>query len=194
MNIRLRIILVGLTICATSAFAGTDADRYFPDIPGYRTLVCDFHTHTVFSDGLVWPTVRIDEARRENLDALALTDHIEYQPHKDDLLTNHNRPYAISAESAQKQDILLIKGAEITRDTPPGHYNAIFVIDIDLINTPEFLDEVKAANEQNGFVFWNHHTWKGEDRGQWTEIQTKMLENKWLHGICLLYTSPSPRD
>lgn len=28
------------------------------EIPGfsnYETLKCDFHTHTVFSDGLVWP-------------------------------------------------------------------------------------------------------------------------------------------
>ena len=36
-----------------------------PDPEGYRTLKCDFHIHTVFSDGLVWPTVRVDEAYRE---------------------------------------------------------------------------------------------------------------------------------
>ena len=30
----------------------------FPDIPGYKTLKCDFHTHTVFSDGSVWPDIR----------------------------------------------------------------------------------------------------------------------------------------
>ena len=40
-----------------------------PDPEGYRTLKCDFHIHTVFSDGLVWPTVRVDEAYREGLDA-----------------------------------------------------------------------------------------------------------------------------
>ena len=27
----------------------------FPDIPGYQTLKCDLHIHTVFSDGSVWP-------------------------------------------------------------------------------------------------------------------------------------------
>ena len=26
-----------------------------PDILGYKTLKCDFHMHTVFSDGMVWP-------------------------------------------------------------------------------------------------------------------------------------------
>ena len=36
-----------------------------PNILGYQTLKCDFHTHTVFSDGVVWPTVRIDEAWQE---------------------------------------------------------------------------------------------------------------------------------
>ena len=25
----------------------------FPDINGYKTLICDFHQHTVFSDGNV---------------------------------------------------------------------------------------------------------------------------------------------
>ena len=45
-----------------------------PDIPGYKTLKCDFHMHTVFSDGKVWPTVRTDEAWREGLDAIFLKD------------------------------------------------------------------------------------------------------------------------
>ena len=46
-----------------------------PDLPGYLTLKCDLHIHTVFSDGLVWPTVRVEEAWREGLDAIAITDH-----------------------------------------------------------------------------------------------------------------------
>lgn len=41
-----------------------------PDLKGYRTLKCDFHIHTVFSDGTVWPTVRVEEAYREGLDAI----------------------------------------------------------------------------------------------------------------------------
>jgi len=98
----------------------------FPDLPGYVTLKCDFHMHTVFSDGLVWPTVRVDEAYRTGLDAIALSDHIEYQPHKDDIPTNHNRPYEIALGRAKELGVLLIRGVEITRDTPPGHFNAIF--------------------------------------------------------------------
>ena len=64
---------------------------HVPDPEGYRTLKCDFHIHTVFSDGLVWPTVRVDEAYREGLDAIALTEHLEYRPHRQDIIASHNR-------------------------------------------------------------------------------------------------------
>ena len=63
----------------------------FPDLPGLVTLRCDFHLHTVFSDGDVWPTVRVEEAWRDGLDAIALTDHIEYQRYKEDIPVNYGR-------------------------------------------------------------------------------------------------------
>ena len=28
----------------------------FPKVMGYEVVTCDFHTHTMFSDGLVWPS------------------------------------------------------------------------------------------------------------------------------------------
>ena len=58
---------------------------YFPDIPGYRTLVCDFHLHTVFSDGSVWPDFRVQEAIRDGLDAISITEHLEFQPKEEDI-------------------------------------------------------------------------------------------------------------
>lgn len=153
-----------------------------PDILGYRTLKCDLHMHTVFSDGLVWPTVRVAEAWRQGLDAIAITDHIEYLPHTDDIPKNHARPDEIALSQAKQRNILLIRGAEITRETPPGHFNAIFLKDINPLDTKEFKDAVKAANEQNGFVFWNHPGWKPEAKG-WFDIHTELYEKKWLHGI-----------
>lgn len=155
----------------------------FPDILGYKTITADLHTHTVFSDGNVWPTVRIDEAWREGLDAICVTDHIEYQPHKQDIPTNHNRPYDLVAPMGRYKNLLVPRGAEITRDTPPGHFNAIFVEDIDAIAQTEFLDSVKAANEQGAFVFWNHQGWKGSELGSWRDVHTTLYENKWLHGM-----------
>jgi hypothetical protein len=169
-----------IVICFTGISLG---NKYFPDIAGYQTLVCDFHTHTVFSDGLVWPSVRIHEAKRESIDVIAITDHIEYLPHRDDLPKNLNRSYQIAKKAANKTNVLVIKGAEITRSTPPGHYNALFINDVNPLDDPNFLAQIKNANEQNGFVFWNHHTWKGEKKGMWSKTQTHMHKNGWLHGM-----------
>ena len=55
------VALVLLNGLATAS-AQVRHEIHFPDLPGYQTLKCDFHTHTVFSDGAVWPTVCVDEA------------------------------------------------------------------------------------------------------------------------------------
>jgi hypothetical protein len=155
----------------------------FPAIEGYQTLACDLHMHTVFSDGQVWPQVRVAEAWRQGLDAIAISDHIEYQPHKEDLPTNHERPYALASGDARAHNVLLVKAAEITRDTPPGHFNALFLQDINPLDTEDFVEVIKRANQQGAFVFWNHQGWKGAEKGRWLDVHTKLFESKWLHGM-----------
>ena len=177
-----RLFIVLVLLLTTLGVGQTRHEIHFPDILGYKTLKCDLHIHTVFSDGLVWPTVRVDEAWREGLDVISITDHIEYQPHKQDVPTNHNRSYEIARGPARDKNILLIRGAEITRETPPGHFNAIFLRDVNPLDTKELTDAVKAATEQGAFVFWNHPGWKPEHKG-WFDIHTTLYENKWLHGI-----------
>ena len=98
-----------LLLPASAVLAQVRRELRIPDIMGYKTLKCDFHMHTVFSDGLVWPTVRVDEAWQEGLDAIAITDHIEYQPHQKDIPTNHNRSYEIALPRAKEKGILLIE-------------------------------------------------------------------------------------
>ncbi len=154
----------------------------FPDILDYKTLKCDFHMHTVFSDGSVWPTVRVDEAVREGLDMITITDHIEYQPKKADIPTNHNRPFQIAKGLAEKRGLLIALGAEITRSTPPGHFNAIFLDNVEPVDKEEFLDAMKAANAQNAFVFWNHPDWKKDHIG-WFDIHTTLFKEKLFQGI-----------
>jgi len=174
------------SMIATTATADIRREIQFPDIPGYKTIVADFHTHTVFSDGLVWPTVRMDEAWREGIDAIAVTDHIEYQPHKEYVSQDHNASYEVARPTAQRKNIMLIKGTEITRGTPPGHFNAVFIKDVDPINTDDFLEAVGEAAKQGGFVFWNHHSWKGEELGKWMPVHQTLYDNKWLGGIEVL--------
>lgn len=157
-----------------------------PDVGGYLTLACDFHMHTVFSDGRVWPEIRAEEAWREGLDAFAITEHIEYQRHEKDVRTDHNRSYEIAKGSAESLGLVIIKGAEITRDMPPGHFNAIFLKDADALDVEEWRDAIKAAVEQKGFVFWNHPGWRGQQpdgKSIWYEEHTELYKKGWMHGI-----------
>jgi len=182
-HVRLMILGTAVVLLSASMVLGQVRQEIrIPDIRGYRTLKCDFHQHTVFSDGNVWPTVRVDEAWREGLDAIAITDHIEYHPHKQDVPTNHNRPYEIALPLAKERGILLIKGAEITRDTPPGHFNALFLDDINPLDTKELLDAMAAADEQGAFIWWNHPDWKPQFKG-WFDIHTTLYEKKYMRGI-----------
>jgi predicted metal-dependent phosphoesterase TrpH len=183
MGMIVLVAMVALVGAHRAGAADTRQEVHFPSLPGSVTIVCDLHMHTVFSDGNVWPTVRVDEAWREGIDAIALTDHIEYQPHKADLPTQHNRPADIAADTARVHDVLLVRGAEITRSTPPGHFNAIFLEDVDPLETDDFYDVFAAAAEQGAFVFWNHPGWQGRERGQWGEQQTNLFARKQLHGI-----------
>jgi 3',5'-nucleoside bisphosphate phosphatase len=157
-----------------------------PDIPGYKTLKCDFHIHTVFSDGSVWPDVRPEEAWREGLDAIAITDHIEYQPHKEDLPTKHNRSHEIAKPRGDDLQVIVIRGSEITRKMPPGHLNAIFLADGRRLEPEEWRDAVKEAHQQGAFIFWNHPGWRGQQEdgvARWYNEQTELLNAGQLHGI-----------
>ena len=91
----------------------------FPDTEEYLTLVFDPHTHSVFSDGHVWPKIRVGEAVRDGLDAMAITEHLEYQPHIADLPhKDRNRSFEEAADAARYSKLIVIPGAEITRKGP----------------------------------------------------------------------------
>ena len=181
-----KIVLLFWAVClALPMNAQVRGHIALPDLKGYVTLRCDFHIHTVFSDGSVWPSVRIDEAYREGIDAIAITDHIEYRPHKDDIVASHNRSYEIAKSAAQARGILLVKGSEITRGMPPGHANAIFLTNSDALDTPEYMDAYRAAKAQNAFIFWNHPCWEAQqpDTTLWFDEHTRLLQEGMMQGI-----------
>ena len=185
MTRRLLPIAILLTVLCLAAPAAAQVrhEIQFPDLPGMVTLKCDLHMHTMFSDGSVWPTVRVEEAWRLGLDAIAVTDHIEYLPHKDDISADHNRSHNLAAGKAREAGLLFPRGTEITRSTPPGHFNAIFLNDVTPLVTDDFVEAVKQANQQGGFVFWNHQAWQGEEKGQWLEVHSTLFDNGLLHGM-----------
>ena len=107
----------------------------FPDPEGYVTVVTDLHTHTTFSDGHVWPSIRVEEAIRDNVDVISLTEHLEYQPHLEDIPNqDRNRSFFLGKTAAENNDLIVINGAEVTRQMndekdSPGHINAVFIED-----------------------------------------------------------------
>jgi hypothetical protein len=157
-----------------------------PNLPGLITLKCDFHMHTVFSDGLVWPTVRVEEAWRQGLDAIAITDHIESQRYRADVSTNHNRSHEIASALGVDLGILVIRGGEITRQMPPGHLNAIFLTNVSALAVPDWSDALQIARAQGAFIFWNHPGWNRQlTDGQikWHPEHTQLHEAGLIHGI-----------
>lgn len=158
-----------------------------PDIPGYQTLKGDFHIHTVFSDGNVWPDFRVVEAWTEGLDVIAITDHIEHRSHKAMLPEDLNSGYENAKAEAEQLNILLIPGAEITRQTPIGHFNVLFVKDVNKLINDDPMIQIEEAVKQGALIVWNHPGWGWAsplpDTTKWGYFQTSILEKGWLHGI-----------
>lgn len=162
-----------------------------PNIDGFVSLKGDFHIHTVFSDGGVWPDFRVDEAWTDGLDVIAITDHDTYNPHKEYLKGDYNTSFNLAKESAKNKTIILIHSIEVTRwKMPPGHLNALFVSDA---NIPELQDTSRAAfltsieklHKQGAFILWNHPGWAAQQRDttKWFDLHQTLLEKGWLNGI-----------
>ncbi len=165
-------------------------EKHIPDILGYHTLKCDFHMHTIFSDGKVWPTVRVTEALKEGLDAIALTDHIGISKRVKDVNKNLNRAYEIAVQEAENSGLIVIKGAELTYHSPPGHFNALFLRDAQKLDTTDFWYAFEEAKKQGAFLIWNHSIWKAPDStfiqngiAEWTNTHTKLFNKGMIMGM-----------
>ena len=167
--------------------AQTQRKIEFPDLPDYQTLISDLHQHTVFSDGSVWPDIRVKEALFDGVDVIALTEHLEYQPHQKDLPhKDRNRSYELAKEYAKNHDLIVIHGAEITRDLPPGHSNALFIQDANQLVHDDYMDAFREAKKQGAFIFWNHPNWVGQNKQGITKlspIHETLIKKGLLHGV-----------
>lgn len=117
-----------------------------PVVNGYNLYKTDLHMHTVYSDGDVTPAFRVREAYYDGLDAIAVTEHLEYRRHegnmlkflkgytggkvvkakntdlirkqcpKDGIMSDLNYPVEEAQKTAAKFGVLIIPGVEITRE------------------------------------------------------------------------------
>jgi len=175
-------------IFAFGVFFSNGQSTFFNAESGAEWISMDLHIHTVFSDGAVWPSIRVEEARREGLDLIAMTEHLEYQPHSEDIPhPDRNRSFEIASEMIKDgEQLQVINGSEITREMPPGHINAVFIKDANKILHADSLSGIQEANKQNAFVFWNHPNWDAQRIDGIARLEPfhkYLIANKLLHGI-----------
>ncbi|MBE0677105.1 MAG: hypothetical protein IH591_20800 [Bacteroidales bacterium] len=184
--IRLSLPVILLAVLPSLHISAQKRVYNLPDLDGKVTLKCDFHMHTVFSDGNVWPTVRVDEAFRDGLDAISISDHIEYIPNKEYIPTDFNAAWKITQTYAKERNIILVNGTEITRSMPPGHFNALFIDDASKLDKTDFLEAVEEGIKQGAFIQWNHPGWKAQEPDgipKLYDVHKELLKKGWLHGI-----------
>jgi hypothetical protein len=179
-----RLVCLALCLCllAVSGAAQQRNPLPVPDIQGYKTLKCDFHMHTVFSDGEVWPTTRVNEAWRQGLDAIAITDHAGYNPNKADVPPDLTRPHALASALAARLGILLAPAVEVMKgDT---HFNVLFVSNQNAFMGLDLPDALREGRKQNGFIFWNHPGWK--QPAAWFPDVAALYNEKLMDGVELV--------
>ncbi|MCL2348129.1 MAG: hypothetical protein FWC50_07685 [Planctomycetaceae bacterium] len=173
-----------------------------PNVGDWQVLKGDFHIHTIFSDGTLWPKERVIEAAGNGLDVIAITDHIEYRPNLGgssglklaDRNDDHNISYDIAKPEADQRKIILVRGTEITKSKmPPGHFNALFFEDANRIaaQVSDYRKMFEETVRQGGFLLWNHPGWEapgsgGIEKGAptiFTPEHEEIFKNGWMHGI-----------
>lgn len=182
--------LFAIACSAAPAFAHERAVEFPNTADGSIVLAADLHTHSVFSDGQVWPSIRVEEAHRDGLEVLAITEHLEHQPKKADIPhPDRNRSYDVAVESLVSQGyegLLVINGAEVSRDQPHGHINAIFLNDANALLVSSPRAAIEAANKQGAFVFLNHPNWipqAPDGIARLTDYHKKLIRDGLLHGV-----------
>jgi hypothetical protein len=174
-----------------------------PDVEGFKVLKGDFHIHTLFSDGQAMPKDRVREAVNNGLDAISITDHIEFRPNiakngrwklAAEQADDFNIWYEAARAEAEKRDLLLIRGGEITkRSMPPGHLNVLFTSDNNPVTAAvdDWKRMVQVAADQGAFILWNHPGWQaptsgGIEKGAplfFPEMHEDIVRRGLMHGI-----------
>ncbi len=182
----LSLLIISISITAQQDHSHSRA-ILFPDVKDFFTIATDLHQHTVLSDGYVWPNIRIDEANKDSLDMISLTEHLEYTPKIEDIpIPDRNRAFELASMYARPYDLMVINGAEITRQKPPGHINAVFIQDANKLLMADSIAAIKEANAQGAFVFWNHPDWLGQEDDAIPDLPPltlQLIKQKLIHGI-----------
>jgi predicted metal-dependent phosphoesterase TrpH len=180
-----------------------------PQVKGFNCYKGDFHVHTSYSDGGVTPAARITEAWNDGLDIVAITDHYEGQKGlKNTLkvlapLTDGEAKKMPSASKTGKvwadfnaihkeaedalaktaYPMLLIKGCEMARKNDThGHFNCLFLKDVNSVYDPDMAKAFRNVKEQGGFIIHNHPGWRRKTSDK-TEFHQQVYGEGLIDGV-----------
>ncbi|MBR2351600.1 MAG: histidinol-phosphatase [Alistipes sp.] len=121
-------------------------EMVLPKVKGFTVLTGDFHVHTMYSDGVATPEMRVDEAWFDGIDVLAITDHESHRHGKnylqyvakyfpdgkapkyqsrmknispddfDKIPVDLNQSVREAQKRAEKYGMIIVPGIEITRN------------------------------------------------------------------------------
>ena len=185
----------------TYPVVSTRTEIVLPEVNGYKIIKTDLHVHTVYSDGSAGPAYRVTEGWQDGLDAIAITDHLEYRPNekamtsflgeavsekkvgKDKVAADLNVSVRDAASKAEQLGITLIPGIEITREPVNiGHFNALFTTDNNLIPDPDPLQAIRNAKKQGAIVQNNHPGWRRTDNS-FTSVTEAAVAEGLIDGV-----------
>ena len=188
------------------------SELVLPTVNGYNVYKADLHTHTIYSDGNVTPSYRVKEAWMDGLDIMAVTEHIEYRPWEGKMLSflkgyvpagteavnsniirqdadsrgilsDLNISNRESKELAAEYGITIIPGAEITRKPETiGHYNALFVEDVNTIYDADPAQSMRNARKQGAIIMHNHPGWRRKSL-EMTEFENVIYAEGLIDGV-----------
>lgn len=193
-------------------YSGERREIILPQVNGYTVFKADLHTHSMFSDGQTTPEWRVREAWFDGLDAVAITEHIEYRPYEkklveyligyvkknveavnydivfkeagnEDIKVDLNAAVRLAQAETKDYPVLVIPGTEITRPYQNvGHYNALFTTDNNAIPSNDPMQALRNAKAQGALVQHNHPGWKRSDL-EMVEFEANAYKEKLIDGV-----------
>lgn len=184
-----------------------------PMVNGLNVYKTDFHMHTIYSDGEVTPSMRVVEAWYDGLDAIAITDHMEYRRIERDELFDYMNKYIrpeireavntnIMRQGPDEHGVLVDfnvayktavqkasnYGLLVIRGVEitrkkKGDYNAIFTTDNNAIYSPSLEQTIRNARSQGAFIVHNHPDYDPKSPNYLTSTPNDLYAKGLIDGV-----------